>query len=248
MSKRFGLSSNMLKIIAAVAMTIDHIGLMIFPSVTSYRIIGRLAFPIFAFLISEGARYTRNKLKYLLSMLSVGAGCQIVYYVAMKSTDMCILITFSISLLLIYLLDFTKKTVFGDGGIPVKCLAAASFILAVVLTYLACRYLIDVDYGFFGCMVPVLASLPDMRRAKEGVPIKKIDVLPVRILFCALGLILLAGRGMGIQSWSLLAVPLLLCYNGERGRLRLKYFFYVFYPVHLGLIYVAYYIIRTFFR
>ena len=60
------ISGNQLKILAAIFMVIDHVGLMFFPSMIIFRCIGRLSMPIFAFMISEGARYTRNKLKYFL--------------------------------------------------------------------------------------------------------------------------------------------------------------------------------------
>ena len=57
------LTGNALKILAALFMTIDHIGVMLFPRVLVLRIIGRLALPIFAFMIAEGCKYTRNKKK-----------------------------------------------------------------------------------------------------------------------------------------------------------------------------------------
>ena len=56
-----GLTGNQLKLIALVTMTIDHIGMQLFPRVRLLRIIGRLAFPIFAYMIAEGCRYTRNR-------------------------------------------------------------------------------------------------------------------------------------------------------------------------------------------
>ena len=60
------LSGNMLKIIAAVSMFIDHMGAVLFPGVMIFRILGRIAFPIFAFMIAEGCRYTKNRIKYFL--------------------------------------------------------------------------------------------------------------------------------------------------------------------------------------
>ena len=54
------LNSNQLKLIAAVSMLLDHVGYFLFPTVTVFRILGRLAFPIFAFCISEGCRYTKT--------------------------------------------------------------------------------------------------------------------------------------------------------------------------------------------
>ena len=105
------LDGNMLKIIAAVCMLIDHIGVRIFPEAIILRIIGRMSFPIFAFMIAEGCRYTKNKLRYFLSVFLLGAACQIVYYLYDESLDMCILITFSLSILIIYAMR-TSKTQF----------------------------------------------------------------------------------------------------------------------------------------
>ena len=59
MGKIRRLNNNVLKIIAAISMLLDHIGLILFPSIEIFRILGRIAFPIFAFTIAEGAKYTR---------------------------------------------------------------------------------------------------------------------------------------------------------------------------------------------
>ena len=61
------LSGNALKMIAAISMLIDHIGLLFFPFNGIFRIFGRLAFPIFAYMIAEGAKYTRNKKKHFFT-------------------------------------------------------------------------------------------------------------------------------------------------------------------------------------
>ena len=55
-------------------------------------------------------------------------------------------------------------------------------------------------------------------------------------LCLALGLALLGFATGGIQILSLLAIPLLYCYNGQRGKWKMKYFFYIFYPAHLVLL------------
>ena len=76
----FGLSSNVLKILGAIFMLLDHVGYVLLPYNSFLRAIGRLAFPIFAYMIAEGCRYTKNKLKYFLTVFILGALCQIVYY------------------------------------------------------------------------------------------------------------------------------------------------------------------------
>ena len=75
-------------------MVIDHLGYMYYPSAIWMRIVGRISLPIFAFFIAEGCFYTKNRLKYFSLTFGLGVICQIVYFIAMESTYMSILITF----------------------------------------------------------------------------------------------------------------------------------------------------------
>lgn len=108
---RRGLTGNQLKIIAMIAMTCDHVGMQIFPRLLWLRMIGRLAMPIYAFLIAEGCRHTRDRKKYLLRLLGMGALCQAVYLLAMGSLYQCILITFSLSVISIGLYDAVEREI-----------------------------------------------------------------------------------------------------------------------------------------
>lgn len=67
--KKTSINMFTLKIIAAVSMTIDHVGAMFFPGQITWTCIGRLAFPIFCFMIANGFFYTRSKLKYLIRLV-----------------------------------------------------------------------------------------------------------------------------------------------------------------------------------
>ena len=66
--KNFGLDGFVLKSIAMIAMLIDHIGAVLFPQYIGMRIIGRIAFPIYCFLLVEGAMHTSNIRKYELRL------------------------------------------------------------------------------------------------------------------------------------------------------------------------------------
>jgi hypothetical protein len=68
-------------------------------------------------------------------------------------------------------------------------------------------------------------------------------LLLVSILMLTIGCILLAIYRNTTQYFSLLAIPLLLLYSNKRGKINMKYFFYIFYPVHLVIIYMLSYII-----
>lgn len=63
------LNSFQIKLIAIITMVIDHAGMIFFPRIIVFRIIGRIAFPLFAFFIAEGFRHTRSVKKYLFRLL-----------------------------------------------------------------------------------------------------------------------------------------------------------------------------------
>ena len=222
------LSGNALKIIGALAMLCDHVGLMFVPPVRLFRIVGRLAFPIFAYMIAEGCRYTRSRPRYFLQIFLLAFGCQVVYFLVDRSLYMSILVTFSCSIAVICALQHLKEAV----G-PRKLLWALVFVTAVEAVYWLNK-LMEIDYGFWGCMVPVFPALFQDRRGAERKRSTKLDRRPVHIAMLALGLLVLWMDLGGEQLWSLMAVPVLMLYSGRRGKLPMKYFFYVFYPLHLA--------------
>lgn len=216
------LNGNHLKLLAALAMLLDHIGVLLFPNVQLLRIIGRLAYPIFAFMIAEGCQHTANKLRYFLMVFGLGAACQLVYFFVSGDTYLNILLTFSLSILLTYLL----QAVHAAGDWKRQVLWSTLFAVGVFAVMVIDLYL-SIDYGFWGILTPVFAAFS---RGK-GKTDSKLSVLMI-----FLGLLLLSADLGGNQYYSLLAIPLLLLYNGQRGKANLKYFFYIFYPAHLAVL------------
>ena len=214
------LTGNQLKLIAAAAMLADHVGLMFFPEAELVRIIGRLAFPIFAFMIAEGCKYTRNKLRYFLQLFGLALGCQIVYFIADGSMYLSVLFTFSLAVLSIFALQNYKS----NPGI----FSALLFVTAVAAVYLL-NQVLTLDYGFWGCMLPVFAA---------AFPHTPLDRHPLNVAMLTAGLLLLWLDLGGWQLYALAASLLLLCYSGRRGKTKMKYFFYIFYPAHLALLQV----------
>ena len=218
-----GLTGNQLKLIAVIAMTLDHVGLALFPHQMLFRVIGRLAFPIYGFMISEGCVHTRSMGRYLGTMAAVAAVCQMVYFVAMDSLYQCVLVTFSLSVALIALM---KRAM--EKGNALNWLASGfgitlAFFITEVLPGLMKHTDFSVDYGFVGVMLPLMVYL-----AKGSVQ---------KWCVCAVMLLALGMRIGGVQMWGLLALPLLVLYNGQRGKRKMKYFFYIYYPLHLVAIY-----------
>ena len=76
-------------------MLIDHVGVALLPQLEILRVIGRLSFPIFAYMIAEGCRYTKNRVRYFGTLAGFAIVCQTANYIATGSLYQCILITFS---------------------------------------------------------------------------------------------------------------------------------------------------------
>ncbi len=221
LKEKLSLNNNQLKIIAIITMLIDHIGKELLPQFEILNIIGRLAFPIFAFMIAEGTFHTRSKLKYLRNIALLGIGCQTVFFIATNSLYQNILITFSFSIISIICIENIKRKknfLSYFIGIPI---IFTIIVISAIFPKLISGFCID--YGVFGVFTPVVIYFAEGKMKK--------------LINAAIFLILVSLDYSGSQWFSLLALPLLHLYNGERGKTQLKYFFYIFYPLHLVIIY-----------
>ncbi|MGN0477358.1 MAG: TraX family protein, partial [Ruminococcus sp.] len=147
------ISGNALKLFALLCMTIDHIGTHILNDYTPFRIIGRLAFPIFAYMIAEGCKYTHNKLKYFLTIFIEGVILQVFIFLLSDSTHMNVLITFSISIGIIYVVDYAIHSQnFYLWVLPMIMIVGALFICGELpVSFL--KWDFHIDYDFFGVML-----------------------------------------------------------------------------------------------
>lgn len=235
------MTAFVLKIIAAVTMLIDHTGLILFPQYTIFRVIGRLAFPIYAYCIAEGFRFTHNRLKYFLRIFVLGVICQIAYTVTSGDIYIGILLVFSMSIIIMALCDDAIKASHGEKSHICRLierisgkklsestdnvLSTALACASVTAVYMLTSY-VTVDYGFFGVMLPVCTSFFEDRKKRL-----------VMFSACLIALCIEMTYSFTLQYFSLLAVPLIALYNGEKGRHSPKYFFYIFYPLHLLILY-----------
>jgi len=202
------LSSFQLKIIAIVTMTIDHIGYHLYPETDLYRIIGRICFPLIAFLLAEGYKHTSNFGKYLYRLLSFAAVIQVVLYFT-GEVYVNIFFTLACGLILIY-------------GIEKRQYMIASSVLLI-------PFLVPLDYGYYGVlMIPLMYfSGKYMVVGFIALNVFFIEIISQTAFFTyALN---------DLQYYSILALPLILVYNGLEGK-KMKYFFYFYYPFHIVVI------------
>lgn len=213
------IKSNMLKMIAILTMTIDHIGAVLFPCQMWLRYIGRLAFPIFCFLIVEGYFHTRNVKKYLSRLFLFALISEIPFDLTFKGkifdwSYQNVFWTLFLGLLAIYL------------GTWLKC-KYPSFTdnTAFVLTFLGASviaFLASTDYNAFGVWMIAVFFLFRNQKLKQFIFTAIIQVLMYPV-----------------QLFALFAFIPIFLYNGKKGIKSkvLQWTFYVFYPVHLLIIY-----------
>lgn len=225
------LNSFHLKMIAIVTMTIDHMGYILYPGDQWFRIVGRLAFPVFAFLIAEGYRHTRNVNKYLLRLSIFAIVVQlpfIVYelfsdslsqYFYLPNVPYNIFFTLALGLSTLIILNEKRKLI---------------FLIPFILFF---AYYMEIDYGIYGVLAIVI-----MYYYKDW------KLLGMWALF-NVGYWLVNYYGLGsltdsdgvlgmpsIQIYSIIPVIFILLYNGKQG-LKARYLFYFYYPVHLLVLY-----------
>ncbi|MCI8708931.1 MAG: hypothetical protein HFG99_11175 [Dorea sp.] len=204
------LDSFQLKCIAILTMFIDHMGAVFFPGELMFRYIGRIAFPIFAFLLVEGYFHTRDVRRYMLRLGLFAVISEIPYDLAFRET----------------ILEFEHQNVFFTLFIGVAMMyalekspqwqaKAAEVLLAMWAASLLCS-----DYRYKGILLIAVYYFLRGRKREEFV----------------------LGAGWNflwnweIQGYGALASVPIAMYSGQRGR-SMKYFFYLFYPLHLAVFY-----------
>lgn len=221
------MSSNKLKFIAILTMVIDHIGYVLFPEIIMIRIIGRLAFPIFTFLIAEGYLHTKNVNQYMVRLGVFAIISEIPFDFAfhgkiLEFHSQNIFFTLFLGLLAIKTYHYFKE--------KSKILSIGSLILMCMISFV-----LKTDYYVFGVLMIFFFDRLRHRYA--------LKMLVEAVLLCGLTIIIglskadfsLAGT---YQIFSLASLALIHFYKGEFGRRipGLKLALYIFYPMHLIVI------------
>lgn len=221
MEKR-GLSQEGLKLIACITMLIDHIGAVLMPWNMELRMIGRIAFPIYCFLLAEGAHYTRNPRKYVMR-LGIGVLLSEVPFDFALSGGIdwgyqSVMVTLLLGVLALLCMKRTEN-------FAVK--------LLIVLPFAVVAELLMTDYGAAGVLLVAVFGLT------RGQPWWQtlLGVLVVLYITPSASMSLFGVRFPMELLGGLALVPI-ACYSG--GKLThsraVQWAFYLFYPVHLTIL------------
>lgn len=199
-----------LKIIAIITMFLDHY-YRIIGGPEWLSILGRLAFPIFAFSISEGYSHTKNVNKYLMRLLNFAIIIQLPNFLGFQEYPLNIFFTLALGLFCLEILDNNKINI------------VVRYIVVLYLCFLAEK--IGLDYGAYGVILIILFNK------------LKNNKLYIFIAFLALNLVILKiGNLSEMQMYSVFSLVPIFLYNGKKGY-GMKYFFYLFYPLHFIFLY-----------
>ncbi len=230
------LTGSDLKVIACISMLLDHAGRILqltgWPALLLCQIIGRLAFPIFVYLLVEGFLHTGNLRKYGSNLLIFALLSEIPYDLALKGstgflpeyTGQNTLFTLFLGLIMLCCIKKAETLLYSKISAYDLCMIAR--ILLILLFGAAAQFL-NLDYGFAGmaCIGAMYIFRADPRQAA---------------FFGCVGLNLdyLSNPG------SFLSLLPLSLYDGSRGKQN-KYFFYLFYPGHLILLLLLQHLIHA---
>lgn len=212
----WGLNGFALKWIAMLTMAIDHTGMVLFPQYPVMRIIGRLAFPIYCFLLVEGACHTRSRVNYALRLFLFALASELPFNLVHGGNlwydgAQNVMFTLLLGLLAVWCLDVPRGRWRIAGGIG----ALLCLLLAEVLR---------TDYGGGGVVFILVFYVFYGKRLWYSVMFALAD-------FYIYG---------GVQKFAVASLAPILLYNGKRGP-SMKYLFYVFYPAHLFVLYLIRY-------
>lgn len=231
------MTSFALKIIAVVSMVLDHISYPIYGGFSFLNLLGRIAFPIFAFQISEGFVHTKNVKKYMIRLGLFAIISQIPFqlfhnkFVNPNSMTLNVFFTLLFGLIAIWIYDCLKKLFEKNKyhldviiGIFVTCL----------IGYLAKK--LDTDYGFWGVVLVFAFYL-----FKENKLAMIISYITLCIIKYGYRLIVYGFNTptLLLGIFTTLTIILISSYNGKQGK-KIKYLLYFFYPVHLLLLYLIF--------
>lgn len=205
-------------------MLCDHIGAMFFPDIVLLRVVGRLSFPMFAYMLSEGYVRTRNKVNYTFRLLVFSILSQIPFMLALNCNELNIGFTL--------LFGFVCMMIYEKDG----------SILKIILVLVASE-LLNVDYGSYGVLFILCCHIhhQDMNR----LALDSIAAIP--LLFVAQTAHAMFGGGHSfftivsgcvVQLFSVLSIPLISAYDGQKGKMYGRYWFYAFYPLHLLVLFI----------
>lgn len=237
------INSNLLKFFAMIFMLLDHMWATIIPGNQWMTNIGRLAFPIFAFLIVEGFTHTSDLKKYLKRLFIFALISEIPFNLIYAGNFVFpfhqnVMFTLLLGLLCISEIDKLKNN--NNLNLKIKGILKILFFLLIGMIGF-------VDYGVTGILTIIVFYV--FRNIKLAWLGQLISFILLYVVFFKGQSIIINIFGteyfLPLQGLSIFALIPIWLYNGKRGKKNkvLQYMYYCFYPVHMLCLYLIYYFV-----
>lgn len=218
------MSSFVLKLIAVISMVFDHSGYVIFNGFSAFNFLGRLAFPIFAFQLTQGYTHTKSLKKYFLRLILFALISQIpfmLFRIKFVEDIFVFNIFFTLSLGLANIWIYDKNKILG---------------MISLISFSVVAQLINFDYGAFGIIIIFIFYA--FKNNKILMNFFFIFAVILKYLFYLLIYYntIYFSIYLALCTFTILSIILIDFYNGKEGK-KVKYLLYIFYPLHLLILY-----------
>ncbi|MFB6367887.1 TraX family protein [Paenibacillus elgii] len=195
----------MIQIIAYFTMSLDHIGRLFFPNIVLFSLLGRLAFPLFAYGIAIGYTKTSNFRLYCFRLFILGVVSQIPYFMLFENYSLNICFTLLAGLLILRILDINWQYYYKIMAIFLICTVVVLF---------------GFEYGLYG--VSTIIMFAKIKSLKKNVLVQAMLILTSVVIY----------DYSSIQFAALFSMIIILVYNNNIPFLN-RYVQYCFYPAHI---------------
>ena len=221
------MTSFVLRCLALSTMIVDHMGYVLFPGLPWMRIVGRIAFPLYCFLLAQGFRHTRNVPEYGMRLALFAWLSEDVYNLVFSMPSALFAAHNVFFSLLLALGALTAWKHF----ITKRPLCALLSALAACVLAVVCQS----DYGFWGILLCLCFYLAG--DSKLHLSLALLGSLGAYTLY-RFQMHAASARWIWMQWYCLLSLPVILLYNGRPGFRGGKWAFYALYPAHLFALWV----------
>jgi len=227
-------------------MIIDHTGAMFKFTPICFRYIGRIAFPLYAFCVSQGCKHTKNIKKYLLRLVILAIFSEIPFDIAFNDKisliyDLNTVFTLFLGVLNIYVYKINSK--YNNDKLITFCSLITFSIISIVLKS---------DYSYFGIILIFCFYISDTK-FKQILFFILLCILKFYVVFIAIicnifkvntpFIVYFSTNNLFIVLFTMLSSFFIYYYNNKRGK-NIKWLFYVSYPLHIILLIIVKYFFK----
>ena len=246
--KKIGINSNIFRIIAIFAVILDHIGVFFASEITEntyyvFRLIGRIAMPMFAFLLVQGFFHTKDIIKYIKRLFVAGAITQILvfilytvniqyfpeYIVTKDILNVNIILSFAVILIILKFLDMILNMCKQKEVQKKEIIIYTMAIVCLLVLY----FVVEFDYSYYLVIYSILIYFTE--KIKDKITKKQYYLIYVIIM-----VLFLSMYSNKLEWFAILSLPFIMLYNGKRNNKNkiLNICFYAFYPIQYLIIYL----------